>query len=602
MTGFTPHGRQGKQVGLRVALRVLLVMMLGVGCAWGAAPKKPVKKPAVAGKKTASKTSSRKPVSQKRDMGRSHASARGKAGARGRAAVSGRSAKSAKGKKRVEVQPFHPRYSVARPVGPLPVAPETMRPSSLRDGRGGSTAGLSTSLRSVRDDKEYGQGQSSAQESGAGRVGQEPIRQLPSQQPVPEPDERTQAPGEGAPVPETPAAVVDSSAAEALLAPAGAQPFRNVRQLDQYFAALQTEQAAKASGAQVPTVRALQFGDSHTAADMFSGEMRAQLQARFGNGGLGYQFPGHPFAGYKLVGSQRAQTSGWVTQGNRFTQLGDGDTGLGGIAILTERPGESVFVTTTCETLQVQYLRQPGGGAMDFSDNGQPVSEIHTASDGDARSAGTFTYACSPGEHEFQLITMDAAPVRLLGWVTEQPGVTWECLGINGAVAPLILRWNQQMFSDYLAQRNPQLIVLAYGTNEASNSDERNAEYTEQFRQVVQTLHRVAPQASVLVLGPYDRSVKVGRGRHASWQTSTAIDRVIADQQAVCRTDGCAFYDQRARMGGRGSMMRWAAQGMAAYDHVHLAGAGYRVLADALYRDLMSAYNNYLQAHPSATN
>lgn len=583
MTGFAPRGRQGKQVGLRVVVRVLLGMVLLAGAAssWALVPKKPVKKTPAA-KKGSGKAAVKAGPRRKAAAGR------------GRVVASARGARNAKGKKKQPaVQPFHPRYSVARPVGPLPVAPESMRSES----RGGTATGVSTPLRSGREDKPAEQPYVAGQQ----RVTQ-PVEQKPTT--VPESsqaDEPVQQPGEGAAVPDTPMPAVDSATAQAMLAPAGAQPFRNVRQLDKYFAALQAEQAAKAAGVQAPTVRALQFGDSHTAADMFSGEMRAQLQARFGNGGLGFQFPGHPFAGYKLAGSQRAQTSGWVTQGNRFTQLGDGDTGLGGIAISTGRPGESVFVTTTCETLQVQYLRQPGGGAMDFSDNGQPVSEIRTASDGDARSSGTFTYACTPGEHEFQLITMDAAPVRLLGWVTESAGVTWECLGINGAVAPLILRWNHQMFADYLAQRNPQLIVLAYGTNEASNSDERNAEYVEQFRQVVQTLHRVAPGAAVLVLGPYDRSVKVGRGRRAKWTTSTAIDRVIADQQTVCRTDGCAFYDQRARMGGPGAMMRWSAQGMAAYDHVHLAGAGYRVLADALYSDLMSAYNNYLRSHPPAS-
>src|SRR5580693_9169708 len=32
----------------------------------------------------------------------------------------------------------------------------------------------------------------------------------------------------------------------------------------------------------------LQIGDSHTAADYFTGELRQKLQARYGNGGVGY--------------------------------------------------------------------------------------------------------------------------------------------------------------------------------------------------------------------------------------------------------------------------------------------------------------------------
>ncbi len=428
---------------------------------------------------------------------------------------------------------------------------------------------------------------------------QVPDTQVPAQ-PIPEADAPGLAAQETTPADE-------SLYADSVLPPALKQPFRYPRALDAFFKALTAEQASKSAGVTDVAgagsiVRILQFGDSHTAADIFTGQMRALMQAKFGNGGLGFQYPGHPFAGYRLLGSSRSQTPGWVTQGNRFTDLGDGDTGLGGIAISTRRPGESVFLTTTCETLQVQYLRQPGGGALDFSDNGQPVSEIKTgtadsvatAADSSSRGAGTFTYSCTPGEHEFQLITLDSAPVRLLGLVTEQAGVTYECLGINGAVAPLILKWNQQMFAEYLGERNPNLIVLAYGTNEAAQSASRNDEYVADLHEVLQNLHRIVPGASILLLGPYDRALKVGRGRHASWQTQAAIDRIIADQKEACRVDSCAFYDQRARMGGPGTMQRWVPDGLAQFDHTHLTGTGYRVLANALYRDLMTAYNSYL--------
>lgn len=440
------------------------------------------------------------------------------------------------------------------------------------------------------------------------------------QSPVPiAPESRAPAVDVPAPAP----LVATQEPDDSMLAEPSGGPFRYPHALDSFFSALAALPAPGVAAGDVPSadgagasgsiVRALQFGDSHTAADIFTGEMRAQLQARFGNGGLGFQYPGHPFPGYRLAGSTRSQTYGWVTQGNRFNELGDGDTGLGGIAISTSRPGESVTVSTTCETLQVEYLRQPGGGTLDFSDNGLPVAEINTASESAAglsadpaaganssRGAGTFTYSCSPGVHEFQLITVEEKPVRLLGLVTEQPGITYECLGINGAVAPLILRWNQQMFADTLGQRDPNLIVLAYGTNEATASASRNDEYVAQFHQLLQNLHRIAPNASILVLGPYDRAIKAGRGRHAVWRTTFAIDRIIADQREACRVDNCAFYDQRARMGGPGVMSRWVANGLAQGDHTHLTGTGYRVLADALYRDLMTVYNSYLQT-PAGT-
>jgi hypothetical protein len=49
-------------------------------------------------------------------------------------------------------------------------------------------------------------------------------------------------------------------------------------------------------------------------------------------------------------------------------------------------------------------------------------------------------------------------------------------------------------------------------------------------------------------------------------------------------------------MGGKGSMAQWIQAGMAQYDHVHFTGAGYKILGDAVFRDLMSQYDIFLKA------
>ena len=45
--------------------------------------------------------------------------------------------------------------------------------------------------------------------------------------------------------------------------------------------------AGKFKNANRAPINIIQFGDSHTAADLFSGEMRRLLQARYGDGGIG---------------------------------------------------------------------------------------------------------------------------------------------------------------------------------------------------------------------------------------------------------------------------------------------------------------------------
>ncbi len=364
------------------------------------------------------------------------------------------------------------------------------------------------------------------------------------------------------------------------------------------------------------TVRVLQWGDSHTAADMFTGEARRVFQSEFGDGGVGYLYAGHPFPGYHILGSTASQSSGWATAGNKFQQLTDGEAlGMGGIRISTERAGETVSLDTPCSTLDLQYLQQPGGGSLRFTDNGSNATMIQTGAaattDPTANQSateaavpvstgiepGVFHYTCTPGEHHFELTTQDSASVTLFGWVATQPGVTWECLGINGAVAPLILRWNQNLFTDYLRANQPALVVLAYGTNEAASAAFDEATYRQSLFNILTTIRQVAPDASVLFVGPPDRSI----GGRRSWRTFTGTDSVIAVQRDVCRQFGCAYWDQRQRMGGLGAMQRWVYAGWAQPDHTHFTGDGYRALADALVSDLMAGYQAYKERHSAPT-
>ena len=74
-------------------------------------------------------------------------------------------------------------------------------------------------------------------------------------------------------------------------------------------------------------VRVIQFGDSHTAADVFTGALRTLFQSKFGDGGAGFSFAGYPFAGYRIHGTHRAQSTGWTVLGTHLNDIGDGMVG-----------------------------------------------------------------------------------------------------------------------------------------------------------------------------------------------------------------------------------------------------------------------------------
>jgi lysophospholipase L1-like esterase len=336
----------------------------------------------------------------------------------------------------------------------------------------------------------------------------------------------------------------------------------------------------------------LHFGDSHTAADEWTGRLRDLLKENFGDGGSGFSLAGHPFAGYRRFDARGGATTSWSTAGLRSAN-GDGYFGLGGVSIASWRAGESVFLETECDRLEVHYLQQPLGGDVELLEDGRAVQQFSTRGD---LAPGAFEYRpASAGPHRFTLRTLNANPVRLFGWVADRgAGVTYEALGINGAEAGVMLKWDEQMLAAYLQRRNPGLIVLAYGTNEASDPAWNAQSYRAMFSSLLQRLRAAVPPASILVVGPPDRWSR----SKAGWRVVPGVDDIIEAQRAACAENRCAFWDTRRRMGDKGSMRNWLYAGMAQGDYVHFNATGYRRLGDVLYQDLLREFETYRKARP----
>ena len=96
----------------------------------------------------------------------------------------------------------------------------------------------------------------------------------------------------------------------------------------------------------------------------------------------------------------------------------------------------------------------------------------------------------------------------------------------------------------------------------------------------------------LLVIGPPDRGIRV-RGK--GWVTLENVDMIVEAQRQAALAAGCAFWDQRAKMGGKGSIREWVLAGMAQNDHVHLTVSGYRTIGDAVFRDLMNQYGAFVK-------
>jgi len=357
----------------------------------------------------------------------------------------------------------------------------------------------------------------------------------------------------------------------------------NVQALHNFFAAL----ADARSGRRLEPVRIMHFGDSHTAADILTADIRRHFQQDLGDGGAGWLLPKNSMSTRRL-GVASGATSGWSIEGIGGRVAPDRIYGPAGIALSTSQPNERAWIETSGNHFELYYVRQPGGGKIDVLVDGASALDGPLSLQAPTPEASHlfFDTPAADGRHRVEVRTLSAGQVRILGIVAEHitPGVVYDVLGVNGARASRILSWNQPALAAVLADRKPDLIVLEYGTNEVADSGWTVASYQRFLAGLVRRLQSMAPQASVLLLGPPDRS-----------DLPVAVNKMplmIAAQRRASFAAGAAFWSSYDAMGGGGTMNAWAAQGLGQSDHVHLTRAGYNRIGDLFYQDLMFAYRN----------
>ncbi|MBC8071466.1 MAG: hypothetical protein IAG13_24275, partial [Deltaproteobacteria bacterium] len=342
-------------------------------------------------------------------------------------------------------------------------------------------------------------------------------------------------------------------------------------------------------------VRVAIYGASHTEADIYPQYLRSYLQERFGDGGHGFVMPAPPWKGYRHVDVAVEGFDHWRTEhAQRREARRDGWFGLLGASISTRNARAFARVVparaAVASRYEIYFLAQPKGGSFEVFVDGRRREVVETASAQIA--AGYHQFDLPEAQHVIELRPRGDGEVRLFGLTMERstPGVVVDTLGIRGTRASNALQWDQAIWSDNLRRRAPDLIVLAYGTNEATDADQPIAEYEYRLRETVQRYRDAAPQASCLLVGPGDFPQPLEGG---GWSPRARVGEIIAVQDRVAAELGCGFWDMRAFMGGELAMVQWmhADPPMAAGDHVHLTRRGYVRMGMALADAMMTAFD-----------
>ncbi|GAB4203581.1 MAG: SGNH/GDSL hydrolase family protein [Sandaracinaceae bacterium] len=339
--------------------------------------------------------------------------------------------------------------------------------------------------------------------------------------------------------------------------------------------------------------RIVVYGAAHVASDTWTGMARRLLQERFGNAGHGFVLPAAPWRNYRHQGVRvESPLRLWETHRFRTGQSVPERFGLAGVAVETADArafGRVITDDQTASRYELFYEAQPGGGTFDVLIDGQLAGRVPTHAPQPIGAYQTFTVA--DGSHTFEVRPHGDGRVKLYGVAVEReaPGVILDTLGINGARAASQLQWDEALYQEHLRRRMPDLVVLAYGTNESGDDNQPIQRYEADLRQVVERMQRTVPTASCLLIGPSDRPV-IARDGSAAPRARTF--EVIAVQRRIAREYGCGFFDLVAFGGGPLHMLQWSAASPAwgASDRIHFTRRAYDRLGQVIANALVAGY------------
>jgi len=250
---------------------------------------------------------------------------------------------------------------------------------------------------------------------------------------------------------------------------------------------------------------------------------------------------------------------------------------LAGGAGAQERPWVALPspISATCP----EGLCQPAALAAFFTALDRPGTPVRIVQFGDSHTAG--------GDIEASFLW------RLRGRF-EGHEIGLKAYGLVGATLSAMAQTEPLLAPE---DATPDLVIVAYGTNDGFDDLLDPAAYEAQLRAQVQRVRTAAPRASILILGAPEAMRGDGGGTcpadaERRWKAPDMLSVVRDVQYRVAASTGVAFWDWKGRMGGDCSAFALT-QGdnpLMRGDHVHFTRAGGDWIGSLLFADLMSAY------------
>jgi hypothetical protein len=359
--------------------------------------------------------------------------------------------------------------------------------------------------------------------------------------------------------------------------------------LDRFFMALEGRIRGEAG------VRIAYFGDSIVEGDLISQDLRTSFQKAFGGSGAGFLPITSEVAHFRITVGHDFSL-GWKTvsllQRKRPTEVG-----ISGFVYLPAEEEAWVEYKAPARRPLLKEFRRlrvfygPSGApaVMTWAADGRPPVEV-------ALEAGEGLHEAEiepdPPASKIRLSFRAPGPLPVYGASWEGPeGIQVDSFALRGNSGLPLRDIPVEVLRDFDARLRYNLIILHFGTNVASADTTEYGWYGQGMAETVRHFQEAFPEASILLVGTGDRSVKEG----LDYVTLPSLPNLVEAQRRAAARSGAAFFDLYAAMGGMNSMIAWVQHDppLAAFDYTHLSGAGSRRVAGFLYNAMMARFRSF---------
>lgn len=339
------------------------------------------------------------------------------------------------------------------------------------------------------------------------------------------------------------------------------------------------------------------FGDSHMAADFFSSRLRSYIKTQ----NIGFVYALQPK--YHQVVPLQYKSKHFEllnSKSNADSHNGEkNDFPMGGIIAKSAKAGAFINLESLKDdefSFGVLFQSPHANDALIITDAKGKILRLKSPKK-DKWSYATLSNLRFP----ININALDKG-ILLGGFfiTSDKMGATLDTLGINGAKSDLWLRWDKELFLQELNLLKSDIVILAYGSNDALMGGFDEKSFKENYKNFIQMFYASNPSASIIIIAPPTITHKAKSGEY---EIAADFERVQKAIYEVAKDEKLVLFDMHQFIQNSGGKALWVEQNLSRED-VHLSPDGYKLMADEFYQaltKLLQTKPTYSSANSAAT-